>query len=164
MSKETSGREGGGRDDTLSLKLPCALTECKLSEREREMGGEDKKKMRCGTFAVWQSWRDDCVQQTETDTWKKNGRWRITALKSSSSYRLELSGRARLNITISTSWCWMMAWWMWVGQGAETLQCQVRNSFIKVLLIRESLQLSHFHPIIQNQVLQVFCFDQLGWI
>lgn len=44
MSKETSGREGGGRDDTLSLKLPCALTECKLSEREREMRGKTKKK------------------------------------------------------------------------------------------------------------------------
>lgn len=44
MSKETSGREGGGRDDTLSLKLPCALTECKLSEREREMGGGRQRK------------------------------------------------------------------------------------------------------------------------
>lgn len=44
MSKETSGREGGGRDDTLSLKLPCALTECKLSEREREKWGGRQRK------------------------------------------------------------------------------------------------------------------------
>ncbi len=52
--------------------------------------------MRLWTFAEWQRWQDDYVQQTETDKKEKNGRWWIAALKSSSSYRLELSRRALL--------------------------------------------------------------------
>lgn len=41
----------GGRDDTLSFKWSCALTECKLSERERERWKREEEKMRrdiCG--------------------------------------------------------------------------------------------------------------------
>lgn len=61
---------------------------------ERETWKRDKEKMRWGTFAGWQRQRDDRVQQTETDRSKKNGRQWITALESSSSYRLKLSGWA----------------------------------------------------------------------
>lgn len=63
----------GGRDDTLSFKWSCALTECKLSEREREMEKRGRKDETGHLRGDKDSAMAVCSRQRQTDERKMEG-------------------------------------------------------------------------------------------